>query len=126
MPLWFPVDVLRRHPNVEYGRRTWYVMDALEEAGHPHAKAVRKMVKANPAPKPPKSYKMPTDPDPELTAAQREINGPCPACGEQDRRIAQRVKKEGATRGRRDHGGCHDEISAALDAGATPRRLRSV
>ena len=30
MPLWFPVDMLRRHPNVEYVRRTWYVMEENE------------------------------------------------------------------------------------------------
>src|SRR5262245_51261566 len=156
MPLWYPVDVLRRHPDVAFVRRVYYVVeepipegvelpegeyvdqcgfpftmwydrdafmrawsqgkgcdtlrilwevyepasgdvkrlagdvldgetgmlpvlaDALEEAGHRHAKAVRQMVKANPAPKPPKGYKLPTDPDPELTKAQGVVNGPCP------------------------------------------------
>jgi hypothetical protein len=182
LPLWYPIDLLRRHPAVREIRRLWYLLadeqdqpipdgvvlpegeyvdqcgfpftmwfdrdaflgawaqgdgcdairilwevyepaegdirrlagevldgetgllpilaDALEESKHPHAKSVRKMVKANPAPKPPKGYSMPADPDPELTDAQRGANGPCSGCGQENVRLAQRVKKEGATQGR--------------------------
>ena len=59
---------------------------------------VRKMVKSNPVPKPPKGYTLPTDPDPELTKAQGGLNGPCPGCGAELQRSPSASRRPGRPR----------------------------